>query len=128
MIHSQFTNRPHAKAEKVQKESKVSMAGYQPHEEMIKSMIRAGKQLYDARTASYNAQEGVDIDEQVIDPTLRKDFDFLDAKIAVDNAKKHVKEVKIAREKLEKLEKENKKAAEEAAKGHTQPLDTSMAK
>lgn len=109
-IYKQWSNPPKAKAEKKSGPSRTSLAGYQPADQRIQSLLSAGKRLFDANTAAYDipAGEKYYIDNISVDPTRSKAFDFADASEAMRNVENHVKIVKAT----QKAQKEQVKPAE----------------
>lgn len=100
-IYSQWENTPHATPEKPSGKSKYSQAGYQPAEEKIKSLLAAGKRLFEANTAAYDIKPGesYDIDEIATDPTKKQGFDLAEASqlmASVETSMKRSKEAQKA--------------------------------
>lgn len=111
--YAQLTNPPPMRGEVMRHNRKVSMAGYLPPEERIKSMVMAGQRLYDARKAFYDDMEGKK--EPDIDPTRAKDFDFAEADKRLNEIKEKIEKTKKERQAIlekAKMEMEKRKNAQ----------------
>lgn len=75
-------SRPPKKAEKGGGKVVVERAGYIPAKARIEAMINAGRRLVAARAKQYHFEDGEEIDEDFVDPTVNPAFDEFAAKDA----------------------------------------------
>lgn len=118
--YSMFVNPPKYKGEVNNDKYMVSLAGYIPAEERIKTLIAAGKRLYEHQNAIYDVPSGYrgDIDSLPIDPTRSKEFGLEDASAILDDATKKYSD--FSAKKKDELK---KKQAEKAKKPAEKPVE-----
>ena len=98
--------------EKLSQVNITERVGYVSTEDRIKSLIRSGQQLQLYRASQFSYDFDVDIDDQEIDPTSSKSFDFAEAfahlqllnSKALTRKKKEVKNEKEVEKEVEKAD------------------------
>ena len=78
MIFSTPYNRPKSQGEVFNGKSMTEKVGYVPANELIESMILAGRRLNEYRAAQYDFPDGK-VDDNFTDPTRVQGFDLADA-------------------------------------------------
>lgn len=110
--HNYQKGRYKSKPETNNGERLVEKQGYIPAKKRIENLMLAGQRLNMARKEQYDFPDG-NIDENVYDPTRRKDYDLADAFQDSQRLERSLKASQIAQE--------SKKQAEKAQEGVNTP-------